>query len=118
MLAGSRRQEEGRTVTACDQLVDVGRAASRSTEIGTRLARRSALRGIAGVGLAAIFATRWESAAAQDATPPPTGAVGVSMQAMGSGQPASAPGLELTLRRTTLAVGGRLPAHSHPGALV
>ncbi|MBA2278752.1 MAG: hypothetical protein H0W06_13425, partial [Chloroflexia bacterium] len=37
---------------------------------------------------------------------------------MGAGQPASAPGLELTLRRTTLAPDGRLPAHSHPGALV
>ena len=59
-------------------------------------------------------------AAAQDSTPAagPTGAVGASTQLMGAGQPASAPGLELTLRRITLAPGGRLPAHTHPGTLV
>src|SRR5687767_10492027 len=31
--------------------------------------RRAVLRGIGGAGLAALFATRWASAAAQDATP-------------------------------------------------
>ena len=54
-------------------------------------------------------------------TPPPTaptGAVGVTVQPIGAGQPAAAPGLELTLRRLTLAPGGRLPAHSHPGAVL
>ncbi|MDQ3780095.1 MAG: cupin domain-containing protein [Chloroflexota bacterium] len=54
--------------------------------------------------------------AAQDATP--TGAVGVTAQPMGGGQPASAPGLELTLRRITIAPGGRIPHHTHPGALL
>jgi hypothetical protein len=85
------------------------------------VSRRAALR-LGGGGVAALLlaaAARPAGATAQDATPAsPTGAVGVSMQAMGAGQPASAPGLELTLRRTTLAVGGRLPAHTHPGALV
>ena len=82
------------------------------------VSRRAALR--LGGGLAALLlAAGARPAAAQDATPAaPTGAVGVAMQAMGGGSPASAPGLELTLRRTTLAPGGRLPAHSHPGALV
>ncbi len=83
--------------------------------------RRTALRW-GGGGLAALLlagSTGPRAHAAQDATPTtPTGAVGVSMQGMGAGQPASAPGLELTLRRTTLAPGGRLPAHSHPGALI
>ncbi len=83
--------------------------------------RREVLLRIGGASFAALLgsATRWVPAAAQDATPAaPTGAVGVSMQAMGGGQPASAPGLELTLRRITIAPGGGVPAHSHPGALV
>ncbi len=80
--------------------------------------RRAVVRGVGGLGLAAFFATRWAPAAAQDTTPAPTGAVGVTVQVLGTGQPASAPGLELTLRRLTIAPGGLLPAHSHPGALV
>jgi mannose-6-phosphate isomerase-like protein (cupin superfamily) len=40
------------------------------------------------------------------------------MQLLGTGQPATAPGLELTLRRITIAPGGSIPPHSHPGALV
>ena len=84
--------------------------------------RRAAFR-VVGGGLAALLlagSARPRALDAQEATPAaaPTVAVGVTMQAMGGGQPASAPGLELTLRRTTLAPGGRLPAHSHPGALV
>ncbi len=59
--------------------------------------------------------------AAQDATPvgtPAAGAVGVTAQLLGVGAPASAPGLELGLRRFTITPGGGIPAHSHPGALV
>ena len=48
----------------------------------------------------------------------PGAATGGASQPMGGGQPAAAPGLELTLRRITLAPGGRVPAHSHPGAPV
>ncbi len=86
------------------------------------MTRRAALR-LGGAGLAALLlaaSTRPHQLAAQDATPAstPTGAVGVSMQGMDTGQPTSAPGLELTLRRTTIAPGGRLPDHTHPGALV
>ena len=40
------------------------------------------------------------------------------MQLLGAGPPATAPGLELTLRRLTIAPGGSIPPHSHPGALV
>jgi hypothetical protein len=84
------------------------------------ISRRTALVGLGASGLGVVLlAHGLGRAAAQDATPAaPTGAVGITMQLMGAGQPASAPGLELTLRRTTLAPGGRLPAHSHPGALV
>ena len=61
-------------------------------------------------------ALRLGRAGAQDATP--TAPVGVTMQLLGTGQPATAPGLELTLRRITIAPGGSIPPHSHPGALV
>lgn len=84
----------------------------------TTLTRRTALCGIGGMSMAALLSTRWKSATAQDATPAPTGAVGVTIQMLGLGPTTAAPGLELTLRRTVLAPGGRLPDHTHPGALV
>ena len=61
------------------------------------------------------------SATAQDATPaasPAAGPVGVTAELLGSGQPSVAPGHELSLRRITIAPGGGIPAHTHPGALV
>ena len=82
--------------------------------------RRAALRGLGG-GLAALLVAagaRSRVRAAQDATPPPTQATGVTVQGLGFGDPAATPDLELTLRRVTLAPGGVVPAHSHPGALV
>lgn len=83
------------------------------------LTRRTTLVGLGASGLGLFLAARNPSlAGAQDATPAPMGAVGVTIQLMGGGQPISAPGLDLTLRRTTIAPGGRLPAHSHPGAHV
>ncbi len=86
------------------------------------ITRRAAVR-LGGAGLAALLlgsSTRPRHLAAQEVTPaaPPTGAIGTTVQVMGSGQPAATPGLELTLRRITHAPGGRVPAHSHPGALV
>ena len=54
---------------------------------------------------------------AQDATPT-AGPVGVTAQLLGSGQPADAPGPELSLRRITIEPGGGISAHTHPGALV
>jgi hypothetical protein len=82
------------------------------------MTRRTALATAGGLGIL-LAAQRLGQAVAQDASPAaPMGAVGVTIQLLGSGQPTSAPGLELSLRRTTLAPGGRLPAHSHPGAHV
>jgi hypothetical protein len=79
--------------------------------------RRAAVRGLVGGGLAAmLLAFQSRRLAAQDATP--TGATGTTAQILGGGQLTAAPGMELTLRRIVHAPGGRVPAHSHPGALV
>lgn len=56
-------------------------------------------------------------ALAQDSTPT-AGPIGVASALLGSGQPSLVPGHELSLRRITIAPGGRIPAHTHPGALV
>ena len=100
--------------------MDGQRRHDATTEPGGEPSRRAVLRGIGGMSPAAFFAARWAPAAAQDPTPgaAPTGAVGVTVQLIGAGQPAAAPGLELTLRRLTLAPGGRLPAHTHPGTVL
>ena len=90
-----------------------------TTGSGGEPSRRAVLSWISGLGLAALFASRQGPAVAQDATPPaPTGMVGLTAQLMGTGQPASASGLELSLRRLTIAPGGVMAAHRHPGALV
>ena len=66
-----------------------------------------------------IAGTVWSMAArAQDATPAAAGPVGVTAELLGSGQPSVASGHELSLRRITIAPGGGIPAHTHPGALV
>ncbi len=102
------------TRTAADPIVPAPPADVSRREVVARLGAG----GLAALLLAA--GQRSARVAAQDATPgaAPTAAVGVTAQLLGSGQPASAPGLELTLRRITLAPGGAIPAHSHPGALV
>ena len=56
-------------------------------------------------------------AAAQEATPL-TEPVGIEGVDLGSGQPTSIPEMELVLRRTTIAPGGGIPPHSHPGSIV
>ena len=55
---------------------------------------------------------------ARQATPAAGGAVGVTAELLGTGQPAAAPGHDLALRRITIEPGGSLAAHTHPGALV
>ncbi len=49
---------------------------------------------------------------------PPIGSVGVGGGAVGSGEPAFAPGQLLSLRRGIFEPGGIVPLHHHPGALV
>ncbi len=88
-------------------------------DTSSHITRRTALASAGGLGvLLATYGLRHVSA--QEASPAVTsgGAVGVTAAPMGGGLPASAPGLELTLRRITIAPDGGIPAHSHPGALV
>jgi hypothetical protein len=63
-----------------------------------------------GIGVAAQVAT--------PGPPPAAGPVGVTSAVLGSGQPSLVPGQELSLRRITIAPGGGIPAHTHPGALI
>ena len=69
------------------------------------------------VVLVGLVATWGMGATAQEATPA-AGPVGVTAELLGSGETTIAPGHELSLRRVTIAPGGSIPAHSHPGALV
>jgi len=79
--------------------------------------RRDAVVRLGASGLGLALAARGMSAAAQDATPL-TEPVGIEGVYLGAGQPTSASGMELVLRRTTIAPGGGLPPHSHPGPIV
>jgi len=83
------------------------------------VSRRDVVVRLGAGGLASLLlaASKSSAAVAQDASPAASPvAVGITTQLMGSGQPAAAPGMELALRRVTIASGGYLPAHSHPGA--
>ena len=92
-------------------------AADRAVHQPADLSRREATVRLGRGAIAALLlAASPRLAAAQDATP--TGATGTTAQLLGGGQPQAAPGLELTLRRIVHEPGGRVPAHSHPGALV
>jgi hypothetical protein len=79
--------------------------------------RRVVMGGASAIAVALAFGRRIGSAAAQEATPPPT-PIGVDSSLLGSGVPTSAPGMELSLLRTTIAPGGVLPPHIHPGPFV
>lgn len=83
----------------------------------TTMNRRTALRGFGSLGLTTLLIASTTPAIAQDATPPAEAAP-ITFQLMGSGPTISAPGLELTLRRTMLSPGAVLTDHTHPGALV
>ncbi len=84
----------------------------------SELTRRVILGRAAAVAAALSLGHRLSArAAAQEATPPPDPERVVG-ELLGVGQPTSTPGMELILRRTTIAPGGGLPPHSHPGSLL
>lgn len=78
-----------------------------------RLSRRATLLGGSAALLAAAFAPRF--VAAQEGTP---AAEELTVEALGAGMPAGAPGRSLILARATFPAGYTLPAHTHPGPVV
>ncbi len=82
------------------------------------LSRRAALGRAAAVAAALSLGHRLSTRiAAQEATPPPDPEKVVG-ELLGAGQPTATPGMELILRRTTIAPGGGIPPHSHPGSII
>ena len=79
--------------------------------------RRSQQRAAVGLVVLFVVTVLGPRAMAQDTTPA-AGPIGVTSTLLGSGQPSLVPGHELGLRRVTIAPGGGIPAHTHPGALV
>ena len=67
--------------------------------------------------LGGALVSRALPATARQATPA-VGSVGVGGGAVGSGEPQTAPGQLLSLRRGVFEPGGIVPLHHHPGALV
>ena len=65
-----------------------------------------------------VVAPRLAGTAAQDATPAAGPLAGVTIEALGGGMPAAAPGHALSLLRVTFAPGASIPPHTQPGALV
>ena len=78
--------------------------------------RISTLSAVVAVVLLGLLALSGLIAVAQDATP--TASVGVTTDILGNGQPSTAPGEALGMRRNTFEPGGFVPPHMHPGALV
>lgn len=79
--------------------------------------RRTIICAATATTVALTFGRRLGVVAAQEATPAPK-PVGVVGTLLGAGVPTSTPGMQLALFRTTIAPGGSLPPHSHPGPFV
>lgn len=79
--------------------------------------RRVVIGGASALAAALTFGHRIGSVAAQEATPT-ADPIGVDGSLLGAGVPTAVPDMELMLGRTTMAPGGVLPAHIHPGPFV
>jgi len=88
-----------------------------STDSPSSPTRRAVMGGASALAVALAFGRRIGSAAAQDATPT-SDPIGIDSILLGAGELTSAPGTELLLLRTTMAPGGVLPPHMHPGPFV
>ena len=79
--------------------------------------RRAVIGGASALAVALTFGQRISSAVAQEATPT-SDPIGVDSTLIGAGVPTAVPDMELALLRTTIAPGGVLPPHIHPGPFV
>ena len=83
------------------------------------LSRRTALLRVTAGGLAAALLVRSAvQAAAQDASPTPAYAAGVTAEILGRIEPPGAPGFGLQLVRITFTPGAAVAAHRHSGGTV
>ena len=83
------------------------------------LSRRAALRTVSAGGLAAaLLVCGMGHAVAQDASPTPAYAAGVTAEILGGIEPPAAPGYTLQLVRITFAPGAAVAAHRHSGGTV
>ena len=83
------------------------------------LSRRTALLTVSAGGLAAaLFARGFGTAVAQDASPTPAYAAGVTPEILGRIEPPGAPGYTLQLVRVTFAPDAAVAAHRHSGGTV
>ena len=91
----------------------------RIHQMNATLTRRATLGrlGLGGLGIA-LLAARGSQAVAQGDPSMPPGAVGITPEPLGSGQPTVAPGYALGLVRLTYAPDATLNAHTHPGASI
>jgi len=88
-----------------------------STDSLPRPTRRAVMGCASALAVALAFGRRIGSAAAQEATPT-SDPIGVETSLIGAGVPTAVPDMELALLRTTIAPGGILPPHMHPGPFV
>ena len=90
-----------------------------ATQSASSTTRRSVVGGASAIAVALGLGHRLglSGARAQDSTPEPD-PDGVFGEVLGASVPPSAPEMELAVRRTTMAPGGGLPPHSHPGAIM
>ncbi len=86
---------------------------------GSGLSRRTALLKVSAGGLAAALLVRGiGNALAQDASPTPAYAAGVTAEILGRIEPPGAPGYVLQLVRVTFAPGAEVATHRHSGGTV
>jgi quercetin dioxygenase-like cupin family protein len=87
--------------------------------VSESLSRRTALWKVSAGGLAAALLARgFSTAVAQDASPTPVYAAGVTPEILGRIEPPGAPGYTLQLVRVTFAPGAIVAAHRHSGGTV
>ena len=65
-----------------------------------------------------LLVAGWSVTRAQESTPLPQGAVGITAAVLGATQPAAADGYELQLFRSEWEPGSTISTHTHPGALI
>lgn len=88
-----------------------------SNQSASSITRRTVIGGATAVALGLGLGSRFAVHAAQEASPTPD-PEGVNGIVLATAFPTGAPEMELALRRTTIAPGGGLAAHSHPGAIL